>query len=165
MNLYDLSEQMQDALADLTARFEAGEIDADVLTDTMEGIQGHWDDKALAVAKYTLGLDAEAEAVKAAAKRMADRAKSLESRAGWLRGYLLGQVVAVGRCPKDAEISIALRKSKAVSVDDPAAIPLTYKRHVPEAWEPDKAAIKAAIEAGQDVAGAHVETRQNLVIK
>ena len=54
------------------------------------------------------------------------------------------------------------RSSRQVVVDDESIIPdtlCTFKREV------SKTAIKDAIEAGEDVAGAHIEDKQNLQIK
>ena len=65
---------------------------------------------------------------------------------------------------------LTLRKSAAVIVTDAAQIPDEYRKPViipptPEKGEPDKAAIKKAIDAGAFVAGAYVENRTNLQVK
>lgn len=55
-----------------------------------------------------------------------------------------------------------LRKTKAVVVDDEAALPTAYRIMRTTA---DKAAIRAAIESGEEVSGAHLQTNTNLIIK
>lgn len=164
MKLYELSADFIRAMEELNAMAEKGEISQDIADDTLEGLAMEWDDKVLATAKYKLSLEAEAAALKEAEKRMADRRKVIETKVESLGNYLLGQVVAVGRCPADAEVKISLRKSESVVIDDESAIPIELKRHIPESWQPDKAAIKERLKAGKQP-WAHIETRQNLAIK
>lgn len=153
------------AMETLSELAEAGEIRQEVVTDTLEGLQGELEDKALNVAKFILSLEAEAEAMKAAEKRMADRRKSVEARADSLREYLTGQLVATGITPpKDSEVALSFRKSEAVIIENEALIPQSLKKHIPEQWTPDKTAIKAALKDGE-IPGAYIEKRQNLQIK
>lgn len=162
--LYQLSREFLAAMEKLTELAESGEIRQEVVTDTLEGLQGELEHKALNVAKYILSLEAEAEAMKAAEKRMADRRKAVESRADSLREYLTGQLIATGITPKDSEVALSFRKSEAVVIDDEALIPQSLKKHIPEQWTPDKTAIKAALKEGE-IPGAYIEKRQNLQIK
>lgn len=165
MNLYELSEEFMDVMARLLALEEAGEMPPEVVVDTLEGMAGEWDDKALNVAKWIATQEAVAAAEKEAEKRIADRRKAREARAERMRLYLLDQVRRVGRCPSDAQIAIGTRKSEAVVIDDQSALPFEVMRHIPESWEPDKIAIKAAIKSGESIIGARIEARQHLVIK
>jgi hypothetical protein len=51
-------------------------------------------------------------------------------------------------------------------IDEPALIPVEFLRTPPPpAPEPDKTAIAAAIKAGREVPGAHVEQRKSLQVK
>ncbi len=92
LKLYEISDQYLSALDALP---ESG-LDAETIADTMEGLDGQLVIKSQAVCAYVLNLEAEADAVETAAKRMADRAKSLRSRVDSLRGYLHQNMVRTG---------------------------------------------------------------------
>ena len=57
---------------------------------------------------------------------------------------------------------VSFRKSKALIVDDERRIPEQYQKI---AFSVDKAALKKAIESGENIAGAHIEVRQNVQVK
>jgi hypothetical protein len=60
--------------------------------------------------------------------------------------------------------SMSLRRSEAVEISDPEAIPPEYLR-VKTTKEPDKGAIKAAITEGLTVRGAVVVRRDSVTIR
>lgn len=60
--------------------------------------------------------------------------------------------------------NLSFRKSEAVSIIDEASIPAEYW-NIKEVKTIDKVWIKEAIKSGKEVAGASIETRQNLQIK
>ena len=63
---------------------------------------------------------------------------------------------------------VSILPSKAVVVDDEAAVPRQFQRYVApveEQWLPDKTAIGKALKAGEAVPGASLETRENLQVK
>jgi hypothetical protein len=101
------------------------------------------------------------------AKDATDRAKALEARAESLRDYLARCMEACGiEKVEGPGVSISFRKSSAVVIDGEDLIPSAFMRQKPApAPEPDKAAIAAAIKAGQEVPGAHLEHRRSLQIK
>lgn len=161
--LYALAAEYRQAaavLADL-------DIPPEVVADTLESIGGDLQIKAQNVALMVRSIEADAAAIKQWAKDAADRAKAVESRAEQLREYL-------ARCLSDAGIekvegpgvAISWRKSSAVVIDQAELIPAEFMRQKPPPTaEPDKTAIAAAVKAGQEVPGAHVEQRKNLQIK
>lgn len=165
MKLYEISSEYLTALRELDELSEQGIVTAEVVADTLEGMAGEWADKALNVAKYIATLDAEAAALKEVEQRKAAQRKALENRADGLRRYLLVECQRTGLTPKDAEISISLRKSQAVVIDSEADLPDDYKREIPASFQPDKTLIKNAIADGYTVPGAHLEIRQSLTIK
>ena len=64
---------------------------------------------------------------------------------------------------RDARVEIAWRRSTAVEIDcDASELPEDYCRIRCEA---DKAAIKAALAAGEEIKGARLVSRTNLVIR
>ena len=94
---------------------------------------------------------------KAALKRHENGTERIKNAAAY---YLSksGQKAAYGLIRR-----VSLRHSEQTVIDDANRIPSKYQRQK-ISTEPDKAAIKEAIKAGEVVPGAHVEIRQNLVI-
>jgi hypothetical protein len=163
MKLYQLADEYQQALEVL----DDPELPEEVVRDTLEALQGGLVQKGQAVAAYALNLSAEIEALKAHEKRVAAKRKTLEAREAWFREYLK---VNMERCgineikAIDGTFTAKLGKGRpSVVIDDDKLIPddsefVRWKREV------DKTAIAAAIKNGQEVPGAHLETRPTLRI-
>lgn len=138
----------------------------EVVRDTLEGLSGDLEQKALNVAMLVRSLEADAAAVKQWAKDAADRAKAIEARADSMRDYLANNLAACGiEKIEGPGVRITWRKSSAVVVDEPRLIPDEFMRTPePPPPAPDKKAIGDAIKAGKEVPGAHIEQRRNLQI-
>lgn len=161
--LYLVAQEYQQDLAKLADL----DLDPQTLADTLESLGGELQIKAQNVALFVRGLEAEASAVKQWAKDAADRAKAMESRAERVREYMASHLEACGiEKIEGPGISIGWRKSSAVVIDCPDLIPVQFTRQKPPPpLEADKAAIAAAIKAGIEVPGAHIEQRRSLSIK
>lgn len=161
-SLYMIADEFSEAakkLADLDLPIE-------VIADTLEGLSGELEAKAQNVALFVRHLEANAAACKQWAKDAAERAKAIEARADHMRQYLSTNLERCGiEKVEGPGVRISWRKSSAVVVDEPGLIPAEFMR-VPEPppAAPDKKAIADAIKAGQEVPGAHIETRRNLQI-
>lgn len=163
MKLYQLADEYQQALEVL----DDPELPEEVVRDTLEALQGGLVQKGQAVAAFALNLAADIEALKAHEKRVAAKRKSLEGREEWLRTYLKSNMERCGISEIkaiDGTFTAKLGKGRpSVVIDDEKLIPddsefVRWTRSV------DKTAIAAAIKAGQEVPGAHVETRPSLRI-
>lgn len=162
--LYELSHSYLRALEAFTD--PEAHIPVEVVTDTLEGIEGELQDKAVNVAKFMRNLESFAEAIKAAEEQMARRRKAIEARAKWIRDYLKGNMEACGITRIESPwfcLSIQ-RNPPAVEVFDPVAVPDEFKRPVVEI-KIDKTAIKEAIERGEDVPGAMLTRGVRLVVR
>lgn len=160
MKLYEID----DALAALVN--EDGEI-ADF--EAFEALQMEREQKIENVACWYKNLLSDAAALKAEEQALAERRKSAESKAEWLKGYLARALD--GQKFETARVKCGWRKSTAVeyTVDEATFIEwarearndlLSYKPPVP-----DKKAIKAAIEAGEEILLAGMVERNNITIK
>lgn len=144
--------------------------DAQAIADTIEAESLPLEVKAQNVAYAPKMLEAEADAIEAAAKEMVARAKAKRNRAANIREYLKTcmEVAGVSKidCP---HFAITIKKNPpAVDVWDEKQIPAEFWRTpepVPPVAAPDKAAIKAAIQAGRDVPGAQLAQGTRLDIK
>lgn len=163
-SLYDIDNMVYTVLENgLIFDEETGEVlfDEENLTE----LELERNKKLEAVALYIKSLEAEAEAMKAEAKKLADRKEAKERKAERLRSYISNSMQALGDTKLEtAKVALSFRKSESVDVYDPVLLPAEYTK-TKTTVTPDKTAIKAAIKAGQEVAGATLEVKQNLQIK
>ena len=159
MRIFDVRDAIERIFAEQVDP-ETGEIQ-DAALDALNALNLELDTLALELAAYAVGERVEAEAVAEQAKRLAERAKRHERRADWIEG-VIARNVEPGRKLHDARVTIGWRKSTAVKITDEAAIPdelFRYSRAL------DKAEIAKRLKAGEEVKGAELEHRQNLVVK
>jgi hypothetical protein len=140
---------------------ETGEVLFD--EDNFTSLEGARNDKLEAVALYVKQLEAEAAAVRAEEKTLAARRQAKERKAERLREYVARSMQAFGDVKLEtARCALSFRKSETVELTDPERVPTTFVSYQPKI---DKAAIRKALKAGEDVQGAELVTRQNLQIK
>jgi hypothetical protein len=142
--------------------------DARTIADTIEAESWPLEVKAQSVAYAPKILEAEADAIEAAAKEMMQRAKAKRNRADNIREYLKTCMEVAGvtkiDCPHFA-ITIK-RNPPAVDIFEPSLIPAEFLRQPPPPPPSiDKAAIKEAIKAGREVPGALLDAGTRLEIK
>ena len=144
------------------------DLDPQTVADTLEAIQGDMQDKLRAVIAYSLELDVLASGAKDAAKRMADRARALESRVDSMRAYALTHMQGTGiaEVSTDEFAAKVAKKPPSVNVTDSALIPASYMRQPePPPAAPDKTAIAAALKTGALVPGCELVHGYRLAIK
>lgn len=161
MSLYHLTEQYRGALDHLAD----ADLPEEVVRDTLEALEGEVIQKGQAVAAFALNLSAEIDSIKAVEKRISDRRKALEKREAGLRDYLRSNMERAGISEikaLDGSFTAKLQKGRpSVVIDDESLLPgdsdfVRWKK------EPNKTAIADAIKAGQEVPGAHLETKPAL---
>lgn len=164
LSLYQIADQY---LADIRT-LEDMELDSQTLADTLEGLTGDFEVKAVNVSMFIRNLEASAESIKEAEKQMAERRKALEDRANSIKEYLKLNMQKTGITSIDCPyFKITLRNNpESVDVLNPDMIPSEYYR-VPEPPPPilDKKALKEAIQNGVEVAGARLIRNQSIQIK
>ena len=149
------------ALADL-------DLDAQTVADTIESLQGDLHDKLRACIAYSQELSITAAGAAEASKRMAARATTLQKRCDSLNAYVLAHMQATDtqRIATDEWECKVAKKPAAVQIAEGATIPAQYMRTPPTpAPEPDKIALKQAIQAGQEIPGVSLITGYRLAIK
>lgn len=152
-SLYDIDTRLYLLLDE-----ETGEI-ADI--EAFEKIQLERDEKIENIALWVKNLKADAEALKAEKLAFADRQKAAEKKIESLRKLISD---ALGGQPLEtSRVKLSFRKSTEVQIDDIDELPDEFLRY--KEPEPDKAAIKAAINEGKEVAGAKLVSKINLQIK
>ena len=121
------------------------------------------------VAAYILNTELDAEAAKQAIKRIDAIAKAAEKKAEHLRKYLADNMRASGITEIKADdrsfvVKLYIDRDESVELDDGAAFPPELCAD-PKPPLPSKTKIKAAILAGESVAGARIVRRDRLQIK
>lgn len=149
MKLYEIDAQIMSLIDP-----ETGEI-----TDyeAFEGLQIEREKKLENTALYIKNLTAEAEAIKAEEKNLADRRKAAEAKAARMTDFL--NRALNGEQFKTARCVCSYRKTQSVELDESfvgwamnkADDLLTYKDPLP-----NKTKIKEAIKSGRDIVGARI---------
>ena len=163
-NIYELTEDMMKILS----MMDDPDLDQQTLKDTMEGIEGAYEDKFdgyAAVIRQLTGYINELEEEK---KRIDARKESFENNVKKMKKIMLESMNATGKTKfKTAKNSFWTQKNKASVVIDAKSvwdIPEDFRRYKDP--EPDKTKIGEAIAAGQDFTGiAHMEQTESVRIR
>jgi hypothetical protein len=162
LSLYEIASefmQMADRLREL-------DLDEQTVADTLEAENGDLIDKLCAVMAVALSMEAEAEQVQRfVLERAQARIVRLTKRAERLRQYALDAMVGTNQVEvKQPDLHFRVRVNPpSVVIDDEKKLPMFFTV-VKTVESIDKAAIKKALEAGEDVPGAHVERRKRLEV-
>lgn len=142
--------------------------DEQTVKDTLEAEAWPLELKAQNYGFVIRNMEATAAAIKEAERQMADRRKAIEKRAAHLMERLKTGMEIAGvteiSCP---HFAIKIKKNPAsVDIFEPGLIPAEFMRQPePPPPAPDKAAIKAHIQAGGEVPGALLAQGTHLEIK
>jgi Siphovirus Gp157 len=157
MKLYELTEMY----ARLVEKIEDGEDYGDTLESIDEAIEA----KAESIAKVIKTIEAQAKALKEEEERLEKRRKHFENEAKRLKEYLAHNLEESGRSRiKGTTFTISIGKPrKIVEVWDIEALPFPYLK---TKVEPNKKAIKEALESGEKIPGAQLkEGKKTLSIR
>lgn len=160
MKLYEIAPALRFALDDIVVDEETGEI---LQADALHAVEAEAAEKIEATALYLRELDAEAKAAKEEADRMLARVKSMQKRSDYLKAMLLDALHATGKV-KTGRVTVSIRTTQAVSVDEGANLPEAYTT-VKTTVSPNKVAIKQALLDGVEVPGCHIEERESVQIR
>jgi hypothetical protein len=159
-HLYELAEQYK-SLQNLSD----DDIDPETLADTLEGVTGSFEEKAIAVVQVASNISIEA--IDAQIDRLQAMKKARLGRQEWLKEYLRTNMERTGITKIDHPLfSISLRKGRdIVSIDDESKIPADYL-NIKTSVTPMKADILKTLKSGIEVPGCHIaESKTSLVIK
>lgn len=162
MKLYEIPGTIRAALDRIEIDEETGEI---INAADLDAVEAEAHEKLESTALYVRELNAEADALKAEIERLTDRRRSLEKRSTFLKCLMLQGLDALGATKlKTPMVTISVRTSKAVELDADAldVLPEGFIRIKREA---DKTAIKAAIERGFCMLGAHLVENRSLTMR
>lgn len=163
-HLYELSAQMKG----LQLLIDDGEMSADDLADTLEGLTGDLKAKGSDVLLFMANLEGDIAAFDTEIKRMTARKKTMQNNHDWLKNYLRTNMIDCGITKIQSPVfTAALRKpTKMVEITDEKDLPVKYQTMVPASWKINKAQILKDLKAEIEIPGARlVDAKQGLTIK
>lgn len=153
MTLYEIDAAIMGCIDE-----ETGEV---IDPAKLDELQLEREQKIEGVALWIKNLTAEAKAIKEEKQALADRQraaeKKVESLKEWLTGALVGQKFTTAKC------AVNFRRTKSVEITNLLTIPIEYLRMKDP--EPDKKAIKEALDAGEVIEGAAIVESVSCSIK
>jgi hypothetical protein len=163
ITLYKAAEEVRSLLEQIDP--ETGE-----LPDELDKARALVATKAQACAAFILANEAEACFVEEHAKALLGRVKSARKRSEWLRGYLGEHMKACGITEIKSDdgtfaAKLELERDASVDVFDERQVPRAYMVNVPATLNPDKNAIRRAINADVDVPGARIVKKDRITIR
>lgn len=166
-NLYLLAQEYRDLENALlsSANEETGEVSVDI-AEAVGKIQGDFNQKAISVATVWRNFGRYASEIEEEIDRLTVLKKRVEREQKHIEDYLVQACEITGTVEIhgiSANITFRNNPPKTV-VDDAEAIPEEYIT-VKVERKPNLTAIKAAIRAGKEVAGAHLEQERKICIK
>jgi hypothetical protein len=161
--LYKLASEYVGA----ASRLSDTDLDAQTISDTLDGMSGEFEAKAVGVCSVIRNLESLADQIKNAETDMASRRKAIENRAASLRAYLLSNMQIINRNKIESPLfNISVRDNpEHVVINCEADLPADYMREIPASYSPDKVQIKKAIKEGFIVPGASLSRTVSLSIK
>lgn len=140
--------------------------------DTLEGIEGEFDEKVESIAVYCKQLTAEAKMLKAEKAAITKRQSQKEREVKSLETYLFNSMKAIGRNKVDMPKAVVAIRSNAPSlvVDDEIKFvnwaqennENLLKYEMPSIKKND---VKALCKKGEEIPFVHMESKQSLSIK
>ena len=164
LKLYEITAQFKE----LDRLVATDDLPQELIRDTIEGLVGTFEDKAVSVVKFIRNLEVLADIKDETAKQMKESANRVRRRSEAVKAYLLFQMQATGiskiECP---EFSINVRTNpESLKINIDARIPDEYMvTPEPPPPQPDKKAIKAALKGGAHIDGCYLEAGQRVEIK
>lgn len=163
-SLYEIDRDLKAMLESIfDSADENGEVEVDF--SALEELQQKRADKLENIALYIKNLSAEALAIKNEENTLTERRKRIERKCERLERYMKDSILANGEKGFESpRCVVKIKASEATEIVDESLIPEKYIVTKTE-FKPDKKAIKEAIKAGEEVAGARIITNYNINIK
>lgn len=165
-NIYQLDQQFQAALDLFEQGFtelvdtDTGEIKS--LAEYMEELKATKQEKIDNLAKYVKNTTAFIADLKQAKNELDERIKAKQARLDNAMEYL--KEVTEGKKYEAVDYVISYRKSVRVEIADTAVVPTKYLT-VKTTTEPNKKALKKALEEGLEVDGIKLVENLNMSVK
>lgn len=160
MSLYEMSRTAKQ----LYELLESGDIDEQIMLDTMESIGA-----SATLEDYvyvTKSFEAEIKSFEAEIKRLTENKRILQNRIEYMKDKMVEYMQATGQKTANAgTFKLTMRENKSCEITNESEIPLEFLREVPAKYEPDKRAILAKLRSGEKISGAKLKTSYSVTAK
>lgn len=157
--LYEISAQFKE----LQAIANDDEM-AVAVADTLESMEGEFNEKANAIVSMVLNMDGDVEPIDSAIERLQARKKVIQNKQASLKNYLRENMERTGinkiSCPLFTITCVEGRE--LAYIDNEEALPDEYLS-VKTTISPDKTAITKALKEGKEIEGAHLERAKSSI--
>lgn len=158
--LYEIGKDQLAILGDI--EMADGEVTAEIQA-RIDLLAENFEQKAIAYGYVIKQCEGEESLIDAEIKRLQELKKKSAKLSDYLKERIAGAMIEFGfEKIETPTLKLSFRKSEAVEIVDEAQLNQKYFNYKPTV---DKTSIKAALKAGEEVAGAKLVTNQNLQIK
>jgi len=160
-DLFDLAAESRELLNKLSDL----DLDDQTILDTLEAETGELQSRATNIVAAARNLDTLAAAIREQEQRMAQRRQAIEKRAERIRNSVRDAMDVAGiKKIESPWFVVAVRENPpSVVVEDERQVPMMFMREPPPVV--DKAAVKAAMQAGTDVPGCKLTRTRSLSVR
>lgn len=158
--LYD----MTDKLTSLQRLAESGNADPQAIADTMEMVEGDFDDKAVGYVKVYKSIDADVKEIDAEIKRLQKRRSSFKNNANTIKQRLVQAMVETGHEHiKTPLFTIyTIHTQSVVAPEDPNQLPSEF---IKTAVTANNTKLKKALQSGRDVPNVRLVENVSLGVR
>lgn len=162
-SLFQLTEAMTAALGKIEQNPETGEL---TNTEDFEALALDTEEKLVSCACAVTNFQGLIDEIEKQEKALSARKKFVKKLVEKIENKCVHSMQTLGiKSLKTAPISMSLRRTSAVNVFDPDQLDNRFFYTPPVAPRIDKRLIKTAIESGEDVHGAKIDTYFTLQVK
>lgn len=168
MKLYEIA----DTYRAFMAAVDAGEIPEDAVADTLDGIEGEFEQKADNIACLIKELRIEAQAIKEEADRLTARQRQKQAAADRLSRYLQAHMQAMGNGKIETARNRIVIKKNPISckiVDEDVVLGFLSMHHMEDCIKREvsikKRELLARMKDGEEIPGAELEASERIEIK
>ena len=168
MKLYEIA----DTYRAFMAAVDAGEIPEDAVADTLDGIEGEFEQKADNIACLIKELRLEAQAIKEEADRLTARQRQKQARADWLARYLQANMQATGNGKIETARNRITIKKNPVSckiLDEDTVLGFLQLHGMADCYKQEttikKRELLMRLKDGEEIPGAALDVGERIEIK
>lgn len=157
MNLYELSISFQEV--------QNMDLDPEVMKDTLDSIDGTFENKAENMAKLIRNLESDRLAYKEEEDRLKTKRQAVENKLEWLKTYLKDCMKLTGKTKfKSGVFKFSIQKNPvSVNITNKKIIPEDYL--IPQPLKVNNTTLKKALKDGIEVPGAELKLTEGLRIR
>ena len=161
--LFELTEQTHAALAAIEPDPETGEL---IGVETFDALALDTQEKLIDCSCAVANFDGLVDQLDEQIKALQARKKAVQKISDHVKERVVDAMEVLGiKSITAAPVKISLRASTSVEVFDESMVPINFKYIPPVEPKISKTAINQAIKAGQEVPGARLVKKNNLLVK